>query len=125
MSYDDTPTRIKRANGTIEFERPAPGTPRPTKQRLQGVFVKALADDFTKYGVKAVMRAREEDPLGYLKVIASILPKELEIKRPLEEMTEDDLIALATKLKDMAASIGINVEQLAAEAGAEGPKTLQ
>ncbi len=65
------------------------------RNRLQGNFVRALADDFEQHGRQAIVRAREEDPLGYLRVIAGLMPKELEVSRPLEDIAEEELLAMA------------------------------
>jgi hypothetical protein len=69
------------------------GKPVAARNRLQGDFLRALADDFEENGASAIRRTREEQPAAYLKVVASLMPKELEIKRPLEDLSDDDLIA--------------------------------
>jgi hypothetical protein len=56
------------------------------------MFIKALCDDFDKHGVVALRRVREEDPSTYARVVAGILPKEIEIKRPLSDLSEDELL---------------------------------
>lgn len=56
------------------------GRPKGAKDRLQGTFLNALADDFEKNGVAAIEVARSEKPLDYLKLIADILPKEVDVK---------------------------------------------
>ena len=94
------------------------GRPVAARNRLQGDFLRALAEDFAKYGRAAIMRAREEDPLGYLRVIASVMPKELELRRPLEGMPEEEILALMEKMKAVARSLGIRLEE--PEGGGEG-----
>jgi hypothetical protein len=69
------------------------GKPVGARNSLQGDFMRALADDFAEHGIDAITRTRLEKPSDYVKIVASLMPKELEIKRPLEEMTDDDLIA--------------------------------
>lgn len=44
---------------------------------MSALFVAAMSDDFEKHGVDAIKRVREEDPSTYLKVIASLIPKEI------------------------------------------------
>lgn len=68
-----------------------PGRPKGSKNKLGEAFIAALCADFTQHGDKAVVEVRQNDPAAYLRVIASILPKELEIKRPLADLTEDEL----------------------------------
>lgn len=59
---------------------------------LGEAFVQALYADFQEHGAQAMQEAREQKPAEYLKVIAGLLPKEVEIKRPLEEMSDDELV---------------------------------
>jgi hypothetical protein len=53
-----------------------PGRPKGARHKLKELFLTALANDFEAHGIEAINRAREEKPDTYLKVIASILPKE-------------------------------------------------
>lgn len=63
--------------------------------------MQALADDFAAHGVEAIEQTRVNSPAQYLKVVASLMPKELEIKRPLEELTDDELIAGVAALQSL------------------------
>ncbi len=47
------------------------------RSKLTGMFVRALAEDFEEHGVLAIERARTTDPVQYLKVVASLVPKEV------------------------------------------------
>lgn len=69
------------------------GKPAGARNRLQGAFVNALADDFDKHGKKAIEEAREKDPLGYVRAVASLMPKQVEQTQPLEDLTDAELIA--------------------------------
>jgi hypothetical protein len=88
------------------------GKPVASRNRLQGDFMRALADDFAEHGVTAIQKTREEQPAQYLKVVASLMPKELEIKRPLEDLTDDDLIAGVAALQSL-----LNAQSAKAGAG--------
>lgn len=68
-----------------------PGRPKGSKNKLGEEFVAKLCADFTQHGTEVIEKVRADDPSTYLRVIASILPKELEIKRPLADLTEDEL----------------------------------
>ena len=50
------------------------------RDRLTQKVIHTLLEDFTQYGVGAVERVREEDPSTYLRVIASLLPKDVKIE---------------------------------------------
>lgn len=82
------------------------GKPVGARNRLQGKFLNALADDFDQHGVKAIRDMRENDPSGYVKAIASLMPKEIEVTRPLEDMSDDELVANVAALHAYLASQG-------------------
>jgi hypothetical protein len=69
------------------------GRPKGAKNRLSGDFLTALANDFAEHGVDVIKIVRIEDPARYLKVIASLMPKELElgVTTQLQEIPDDVL----------------------------------
>ena len=54
------------------------GRPKGARSKLGEEFLQAMLADFTEHGVKAIETVRDEKPDQYLKVVASILPKEIE-----------------------------------------------
>lgn len=80
------------------------GKPRNARNRLQLGFLNALADDFEANGVKAIQRARVEDPVGYVKAIAALMPKQFEQTSPIEEFTDAELVAALDTLSAFIAS---------------------
>ncbi len=80
------------------------GRPKGAKDKLRCDFIKALTDDFAAHGVEAVTIVRQEQPAQYLKVIAAVLPKEIELRtNALEEMSDDELIAGIAALQRLVA----------------------
>jgi hypothetical protein len=59
---------------------PGKGRHPGSRDRLTKKVLHTLLEDFTNYGVGAVERVREEDPSTYLRVIASLLPKDVKIE---------------------------------------------
>lgn len=55
------------------------GRPRGARAKLGEEFLKALQESFAKNGAETIETVRLEKPDQYLKVVASILPKELEL----------------------------------------------
>ena len=53
------------------------GRPKGSRNKLSEAFLAALADDFATHGTKVIEQVRAEKPDQYLKVIASVLPKEI------------------------------------------------
>jgi hypothetical protein len=64
-----------------------------TRNRLQGAFIDALAKDFEENGEGVIRIVRAEDPATWLKIIASVLPREwlMTDASPLVEMSDEDL----------------------------------
>lgn len=69
------------------------GKPKRARDRLQSSFLTRLADDFETNGKQAIEAAREKDPVGYIKAIASLMPKQVEQSQPLEDLTDAELVA--------------------------------
>ena len=53
------------------------GRPKGARSKLGEAFINAMLQDFEKNGVVAIEKVRTERPQDYVKVIASILPKEI------------------------------------------------
>jgi hypothetical protein len=68
------------------------GRPKGSRNKLGEDFLSALQADFEKHGSETIVKVREERPHEYLKVIAGILPKELNVNTSrVEEMSDDEL----------------------------------
>jgi hypothetical protein len=71
------------------------GRKRGARDRISSKFLTELADDFEKNGHGVVAICRVEKPVEYLTIIASVLPKELEITDSrLQEIDDAELDAL-------------------------------
>lgn len=53
------------------------GRPKGARSRLGEAFVDALLADWQQNGVQAIIDMRDEKPADYVKIVASILPKEI------------------------------------------------
>lgn len=67
------------------------GRPKGARTKLGEAFLEAMYSDFTEHGVAAIVKVRDEKPDQYLKVVASILPKEIEAGERLGNILEDIL----------------------------------
>lgn len=113
------------ADSTAEKQRGKPfapgvsgnpaGRPKGAKHKLQEDFIRELALDFEAHGIAAISEVRERSPAQYLKVIASILPKEVEIKRQsLDDLTDEELSAGLAAVRALVAD-GVGAGGQAAE----------
>lgn len=102
-----------------QFKTGNPGRPKGSRNRLGEAFIEALHDDFQTHGASTIARVREEDPTAYVKVCASLLPKELKIER-MDDLSDEQL---DQRIKQLAAVIGLEIGAGGAaggEAAAEG-----
>ena len=82
------------------------GRPKGTRNKLTREFIAALAKEFEEHGEGAIRIVRIEDPATFLKLIASLTPKEVDVSvaaglddSELESMIE----ALRAKVLEQAA----------------------
>jgi hypothetical protein len=79
--------------------RPGPGRRKGSRNRLGEAFVADLLADWQEFGPAAITAVRRNRPADYLKVIASILPKDLHIKTGVyDDLTDADLVARIRQL---------------------------
>jgi len=75
------------------FKPGNPGRPKGSRNKLGEAFLEAMHNDFVEHGVAVIERVRCEKPDQYLKVIASILPKDLNINvNQMDDLSDDELI---------------------------------
>jgi hypothetical protein len=73
-----------------------------SKHRLAESFIAALYADWNEHGVAAIEKVRLERPADYLKIIASIIPKELHVKeQSLEDMSDEELFATIDMIRSL------------------------
>jgi len=76
MSTDDSPGRNHR-NGRFITGNIGGGRKPGSRNKLGEAFIEALNADFEQHGEAVIAAVRIEKPDQYLKVIASILPREI------------------------------------------------
>lgn len=68
------------------------GREKGSRNKLGEAFIEALHSDFTQHGVAVIAAVRKEKPDQYLKVIASILPKDVNLTvNDFEGKSDDDI----------------------------------
>jgi hypothetical protein len=93
------------------FQPGNPGRPRGSRNKLGEAFIAALAEDFEKHGVEVIERVRIEKPEAYIKVIASLLPKDLNLNvTKLDDLTDEQLLERLRSLTKEAAPLLANLD---------------
>jgi len=72
------------------------GKPKGTRNKIQADFLKELSEDFEVHGRDAIEKMRATDPSGYVRTVAALLPKEVEVHSSLDELSDDQLSAIIT-----------------------------
>jgi hypothetical protein len=77
------------------------GRPKGARNKVSEKLLEALAEDFDTHGKEVIEKVRVERPHDYLKIVASLVPKQMEIenRRPqlrAEDLTDDELATIAT-----------------------------
>ena len=83
------------------------GRPKGSRNKLGEQFLEALAQDFAEHGQQAIVDCREEKPTEYVKIVASLLPKELLVRKdPVDEMSNEEIADALDILRGMVAGSG-------------------
>jgi len=57
------------------------GRPKGSKHKLTEALLSLIADDFVEHGAEAIAKVRQDDPATYLKIVGSLVPRGLILKR--------------------------------------------
>lgn len=99
------------------------GRPKGARNKLGEQFISDLYADWQEHGVETLAKVRDEKPDQYLKVIASILPKDLNVNiNQMDDLTDDQLIQRIRQL-DSAIRPFLDAQGAGEAAGGVGPQT--
>lgn len=111
------------------FQPGNPGRPKGSRNKLGEQFVRALQKDFEAHGEQVIETVRMEKPDQYLKVVASLLPKQVEIKEGAFDGVSDEqlaaLVAAARSALGFAEGSGERGPDKGGPQSAGGVQTLQ
>ena len=74
------------------------GRRKGSRNKLTERFLDTIADDFAEHGADAIAKVRVSDPIAYLKIVGSLVPRELILQREeapainLIEATHEELV---------------------------------
>lgn len=134
MSGDISETTQEKHSGLIPFKpgqsgNPA-GRPKGSRNKLGEAFLEDMLADWSEHGKATIEAVRIDKPDQYLKVVASILPKELNIKvNELDELSDEQLArqfaAITAQLAAAGFGVGAGTEQAETPQQPGGLPTLQ
>ena len=97
------PERDPKTGVFLKGKKGGPGRPKGSRNKLGEAFLDDFYADWKEHGAKTIGAMRQERPAEYVKVAASLLPKELIVKRPEQEMSDEELADTLERLHEIAA----------------------
>ena len=69
------------------------GRPKGSRSKLSEAFLTNLFEDWEQHGVAAIKAVRSDKPDVYLRIVASILPKDLNVNvNKYEDLSDEELV---------------------------------
>src|SRR5262245_39254049 len=89
-----------RTAGSQAIAAIQPERPKGARSKLSESFLKALSEDFATNGIEVIEKVRNDRPHEYLKIVAAVLPKQMQLEdltpnRKAEDLTDDELASIA------------------------------
>jgi hypothetical protein len=77
------------------------GRPKGARSKLSESFLEALSNDFDTNGIEVIEKVRSSRPHEYLKIVAAVLPKQMQLEdltpnRKAEDLTDNELASIAS-----------------------------
>lgn len=99
------------------------GRPKGARNKLGEAFIEDLLHSWEAQGPAVIQRVIEEKPDQYLKVVASLMPKDLNVNlNQMDEMTDEQLIKRVRSL-DAAIRPFLDAQGAGGSTGGVGPET--
>ena len=101
---DNTPkkTPLKPAWAKGQSGNPK-GRPKGSRNKLGEAFLADMHDKWLEHGSDVIQRVIDDKPEVFLKVVASLIPKELKVSNDVRDMTEEEIIA---ELRELHKTVG-------------------
>lgn len=94
----------------MTFKRGTSGNPagnrHHTRHLLNQKFLQALLLDFEAHGREAIEKCRKQSPLGYVKVLGHLVPREMKVEhsQTLKSMSDEEIEAAIEYIREMLAA---------------------
>lgn len=130
---DSEPTQPKRKGEQLvphQFKPGNPGRPKGSRNKLGEQFLHDMLADWQEHGAATIVKVREDKPEQYLKVVAGVLPKEMNLRvNDFDDLTDDQLArqlaSIAAQLANAGFGIGEGTGQAETPEPAVGVSTIQ
>ena len=99
-----TPSAERDGHGRFVTGNNGGGRKKGGRNRLTDTLLTAIENDFAEHGASALAQLRGADPAAYIRIVASLVPRELVMKREQEvdfsDMTRDELAEMYGRAYD-------------------------
>ena len=110
MTDEQEPVLAKDEKGRFISGNIGGGRPKGARNKLGEAFVSDMLADWEEHGAVVIAQVREEKPDQYLKVVASVLPKELNVKvSELDELSDEQLQRQLAHVVAQLAAAGLDL----------------
>lgn len=79
------------------------GRPKGSRSKLENIFLDDLLAHWQEHGKQAIQAAALKDPVGYVKVVASLMPKKVDPDSGLGDISRDELRTAIAALQSFIA----------------------
>ena len=76
-----TEAAVRDTHGRFITGNNGGGRKKGSRNRLTETLIAAIENDFADYGPEALAKLRADDPAAYLRIVASLVPRDLILKR--------------------------------------------
>jgi hypothetical protein len=128
QSFADVENNPADMERKMTFQQGVSGNPHGnrhhTRHRLNQRFLQALLLDFEAHGREAIEECRKQSPLGYVKVLGHLVPRETKIEhsQSLKSMSDQELDAAIEYVRGMLAARAGEIEGTAEPAALPAPE---
>lgn len=85
----------REAGRFITGNKGGPGRPKGSRNKLGEDFIEALFWDWLEHGPGVIETVRRDRPQEYLKLVAGLIPRQIEIPRgAFDDVSDDELAAI-------------------------------
>lgn len=78
------------------------GRPKGSRNKLSEDFLGDMYTTWGEGGIEAIRQTMRDKPAEYVKIVASLMPKEMTVKTDLEDMTDEQLLRRLQGLMEIA-----------------------